>query len=106
MQRNLIETTELSILLEQNQKWDSNGKALSRDFEFSDFKEAFSFLSQVALISEELNHHAEIWNVYNKVTLKLSTHDTVPAGGGLTSLDFDFIKKLQQTLEKNYPQLA
>jgi 4a-hydroxytetrahydrobiopterin dehydratase len=92
--RKLLDTQEISKLLESHSGWDSNGKILSQDFEFKDFKEAFSFLAKAALIAEELNHHPEIWNVYNKVTLKLSTHDTEPKGGGLTEFDFEFIKRL------------
>ncbi|MEZ4814274.1 MAG: 4a-hydroxytetrahydrobiopterin dehydratase, partial [Bdellovibrionota bacterium] len=62
---------------------------------FTDFREAFAFLTRAALIAEKLDHHPEIWNVYNKVTLKLSTHETEPKGGGLTELDLEFIKSLQ-----------
>ena len=92
--RKLLTAEEITQRLSQYPAWDTNGKMLSRDFEFKDFKEAFAFLSKVALIAESLGHHPEIWNVYNKVTLKLSTHDTQPAGGGLTDFDFDFIKAL------------
>ena len=92
--RKLLSAEEISQRLATNPAWDTNGKILTRDFEFKDFKEAFSFLAKVALIAESLNHHPEIWNVYNKVTLKLSTHDTQPAGGGLTEFDFEFLQQL------------
>ncbi|MBX9717702.1 MAG: 4a-hydroxytetrahydrobiopterin dehydratase [Microbacteriaceae bacterium] len=59
-----------------------NGK-LHRRFQFKDFVEAFSFLTSVALESEKLGHHPEIFCVYNKVELWLTTHDA----GGLTDLD-------------------
>lgn len=68
-------------------------KIFKKRFSFKDFKEAFSFLKKVAHLAEELDHHPEIWNVYNKVSLTLSTHDTLPAGGGLTQFDLEFIKK-------------
>ena len=93
--RNLLTTETVRSELETLKDWDSNGKVLSRDYLFKDFAEAFSFLTYVALVAEKLDHHPEIWNVYNRVTLKLSTHDTIPAGGGLTLLDVEFAKKIQ-----------
>ncbi len=92
--RKLLSTQEISTRLERHPHWDSNGKLITCDFNFKDFKEAFAFLARVALIAEKLDHHPEIWNVYNKVTLKLSTHDTEPKGGGLTEFDFAFIEEL------------
>lgn len=58
--------------------------------EFKNFKEAFGFLTKLALVSEKLDHHAEIWNEYNKVRLKLFTHET----NSITTRDKDFITKL------------
>ncbi len=94
LSRKLIPLQEITERLKAYPSWDTNGKILSCDFEFKDFKEAFSFLSRAALIAEKLDHHPEIWNVYNKVSLKLSTHDTEPKGGGLTDFDFEFIRLL------------
>lgn len=55
--------------------WEEKDNALERKFEFTDFSEAWGFLSQVARLAEEHNHHPEIFNVYNRVALRLSTHD-------------------------------
>lgn len=60
-----------------------DGKAIVRRFEFADFSEAFAFLTRVALAAEKADHHPEIENVWNKVTLTLTTHDS----GGLTDKD-------------------
>ena len=57
--------------------------AIQRVFEFADFNEAWGFMARVALIAEQMNHHPEWFNVYNKVDVTLSTHDA----GGLTELD-------------------
>ncbi len=57
---------------------------LQRKFRFKDFVTAFGFLTSVALESEKLNHHPEIYCVYNRVELLLTTHDA----GGLTELDY------------------
>lgn len=57
---------------------------LIRSFVFGDFSEAFSFMTRVALIAEKMNHHPDWSNVYNKVTIRLSTHD---AGNTVTEKD-------------------
>ncbi|AEI46597.1 4a-hydroxytetrahydrobiopterin dehydratase [Runella slithyformis] len=63
--------------LEQNNK-------LVREYEFDDFKEAFAFMTKVAEVAEQMNHHPWWSNVYNKVTFELSTHD---AGDKITEKD-------------------
>ena len=60
-----------------------DGKAIRKVFEFKDFKQAFGFMSQAALKAEQMDHHPEWSNVYNKVDVTLSTHDA----GGVTELD-------------------
>jgi 4a-hydroxytetrahydrobiopterin dehydratase len=57
--------------------------ALYQEFIFKDFLTAFEFMSQVAVVAEEMNHHPEWFNVWNKVQVTLSTHDS----GGLTERD-------------------
>ena len=58
-------------------------EAIKKKIEFKDFMEAFSFMTQVALKAEKMNHHPEWFNVYNKVEIVLTTHDK----GGLTEKD-------------------
>lgn len=58
----------------ENWKIESDGK-LTRFFEFSDFKQAFTFMSKVAIICEKQNHHPNWENTYNKLTIRLCTHD-------------------------------
>jgi 4a-hydroxytetrahydrobiopterin dehydratase len=64
--------------------WTREGKKLHRTFTFRDFSEAFGFMARVALRAEKLDHHPDWANVWNRVTVDLSTHDA----GGLTELDF------------------
>ena len=56
---------------------------IARDFVFQDFIEAFGFMSKVALLAERVDHHPEWSNVYNRVRIRLSTHEV----GGLTMRD-------------------
>jgi len=65
--------------------WTNENNCLVRHFVFKDFVTAFAFLTKVAMLSEKYNHHAHITNVYNKVTLRFSTHD---AGNTITDKDY------------------
>lgn len=59
------------------------GGTISREFVFADFAQAFAFMTRVALIAEKRDHHPEWRNVYNRVSITLTTHDA----GGLTAKD-------------------
>ena len=70
------------------QGWEkvSDGRdAYTKLFKFSDFKQAFSFMTSIAMKAEQINHHPEWENVYNKVKITLTTHDV----GGVSKLDYD-----------------
>ena len=67
------------------EKTNDDRDAVEKLFIFLDFKKAFSFMTIIALKAEQMNHHPEWKNVYNKVTITLTTHDT----GGLSQLDYD-----------------
>ena len=73
--------------------WNEQDNQLTRDFEFTDFSEAFAFMTRVALAAEKMDHHPWWSNVYNKVTIKLSTHD---AGDTVTDKD----RKLAKAIDK------
>jgi 4a-hydroxytetrahydrobiopterin dehydratase len=62
---------------------DDGGKALLRTLKFADFSEAFGFLSRVALYAEKADHHPEFTSVWNRVDLRLTSHDA----GGVTERD-------------------
>jgi 4a-hydroxytetrahydrobiopterin dehydratase len=64
--------------------WKEQNNQLVRSFEFKDFMEAFAFMTRVAILAEKHNHHPEWSNVYNKLEIKLSTHD---AGDVITEKD-------------------
>lgn len=62
---------------------DPAADAITREFKFKDFSEAFAFMTRVALLAQAADHHPEWSNVYNRVTITLSTH----SAGGLTEKD-------------------
>ncbi len=64
--------------------------AMSRTYRFRDFSQAFGWMTRVAMVAEQLNHHPEWSNVYKTVEVTLSTHDV----GGLSQLDFDLASKM------------
>ena len=61
----------------------ANREALTRSFKFADFNAAFGFMTRSALVAEQMNHHPEWFNVWNRVDVTLATHDA----GGITELD-------------------
>ncbi|MBD78787.1 MAG: 4a-hydroxytetrahydrobiopterin dehydratase [Crocinitomicaceae bacterium] len=86
-----LEELEIEHKLGQfNGGWTLKGKFISREFIFKNFVEAFSFMTSVAIVAEKSNHHPNWENVYNKVTISLSTHDA----GGLTQRDFDLARAI------------
>ena len=72
--------------------WTRQGEAIHRTFTFHDFSEAFGFMARVALVAEKLDHHPNWSNVWNRVTVDLSTHDA----GGLTELDFHLAAEMNR----------
>lgn len=75
--------------------WTEADNKLSRTFEFKNFVEAFGFMSQVAIIAEKMDHHPNWSNVYNKVTIELTTHD---AGNVVTDNDRNLAKAIDGLL--------
>ncbi len=71
--------------------WKEENNQLVRQFTFADFSEAFAFMTRVALLAEKQNHHPEWTNVYNKVEIRLSTHD---AGNRITQKDRELAKAI------------
>lgn len=71
--------------------WHEQDNSLQKSFEFTDFSEAFAFMTRVALAAEKLDHHPTWTNTYNKVDIKLSTHD---AGNMVTERDEKLAAKI------------
>jgi 4a-hydroxytetrahydrobiopterin dehydratase len=75
--------------------WVEENNRLTRTFRFKDFTEAFAFMTKVALIVEKMDHHPYWTNVYNTVTIELSTHD---AGNTVTEKDHTLAKAIDQLI--------
>lgn len=75
--------------------WQEINNTLSRTFEFKDFSEAWAFMSRVALLAEKMDHHPNWSNVYNKVTIELTSHD---AGNTVTARDHKLAKAIDKLL--------
>ncbi|XP_025418281.1 pterin-4-alpha-carbinolamine dehydratase [Sipha flava] len=84
---------QLQPLFSNNWSLVKDRDAIYKEFLFSDFIQAFGFMSQVALKSEKMNHHPEWFNVYNKVQVTLSTHDV----SGLSLNDINLALFLDKT---------
>jgi 4a-hydroxytetrahydrobiopterin dehydratase len=80
-----LSTDELPKLLAELNHWQlsADSSSIFRSFKFADFNEAFGFMTRVAIKAQEMDHHPEWSNVYNKVEITLSTH----TAKGLTERD-------------------
>jgi 4a-hydroxytetrahydrobiopterin dehydratase len=85
-------TEALAVLPEWTLRGD--GLAIERQFKFRNFSEAFAFMTRVAMIAEKHDHHPEWSNVYNGVTITLTTHDA----GGLSERDVNMAKAIDRLL--------
>ena len=90
----LLSAAQQEQLKRDRPLWTVEETRLKRDFVFSTFVEAFGFISQVALLAETRNHHPNWSNVYNKVSIELTTHDL----GGLSELDADLAAEIDALL--------
>jgi 4a-hydroxytetrahydrobiopterin dehydratase len=84
--------TMLDPLLDAGWKQLDGRDAITKTYEFADFTEAFAFMTRAAMWSEKWNHHPEWTNVWNRVTVTLTTHDV----GGLSALDVKLARKMDQ----------
>lgn len=84
---------ELDEMVKSLSGWELKDGKLQKSFKFSNFIEAFGFMTRIALEAEKINHHPEWSNVYNTVTVKLSTHDT----GGITDYDIKLANIIDRT---------
>ncbi len=85
-----LSSEQISEQLKNLPGWSVKEEKLHKDFEFDDFNQAFGFMTRAAMHIEKMNHHPEWFNVYNKLTVDLMTHDA----GGITENDIELAKIL------------
>ncbi len=85
-----LSKSNIDTFLQTNNDWALKNNGIEKYFVFKDFASAFAFLTKVALLSEKMNHHPNWSGVYNKVHIRLTTHDI----GGLSQLDIAMAKEI------------
>jgi len=83
---------EITAALATLPGWTCEAEALAKTFKFGSFREAMSFMVRAAFEAEAMDHHPDWTNVYNRVAIRLNTHD---AGGKVTAKDVELAKKIQ-----------
>ncbi|MCY7331719.1 MAG: 4a-hydroxytetrahydrobiopterin dehydratase [Pseudanabaena sp. CAN_BIN31] len=83
---------EIAAEISQLSDWKVVEAKLHREFKFSNFVEAFAFITKVAIVAEKMDHHPELFNVYSRVVIDLTTHDA----GGISALDIELAKKINK----------
>ena len=95
MSRKKLTDTEIQNNLKKLDGWSVENGKLHKEFKFENFVAAFGFMTQLALIAESMNHHPEWFNVYNRVTIDMMTHDA----DGITELDIKFAAHANELAE-------
>src|SRR6185437_15042498 len=86
-----LDRSEIETGLKNLPGWKLNSQGrLERELKFKTFPEAFSFMTRVSFDAEQLNHHPDWSNSYNRVRIELSTHDA----GGITELDLELARRI------------
>jgi 4a-hydroxytetrahydrobiopterin dehydratase len=88
-----LQPGEVTTALAKLAGWSFERDALTKTFQFGSFREAWSFMTRAAFEAEELNHHPEWTNVYNRVVVRLNTHD---AGNKVTAKDVELATRMQK----------
>ena len=93
--RDPLSDAEVQDALSDLDGWIHADDKLQKTFEFSDFREAISFIVRMSFFAEEMAHHPELENVYNTVSISLTTHD---AGEKVTEMDVALASKIESFL--------
>ena len=90
--RDPLPDDRIAAALEGLDGWARDGDAIAKTFRFADFREAVAFIVRVAFVCEAHDHHPELTNVYDRVTLAFNTHD---AGGKVTEMDLLLAREVE-----------
>jgi len=87
-----LSAAEITAALPALPGWTFAADSLAKEFKFGSFREAFSFMTRVGFEAEAMDHHPDWTNIYNRVAIRLNTHD---AGGKVTAKDLALARKIQ-----------
>lgn len=90
--RDPLSDADIDDALDDLDGWSHADDKIQKTYEFSDFREAVSFIVRLSFYAEEMNHHPELENVYNTVSIALTTHD---AGGQVTAMDIELASAIE-----------
>lgn len=85
-----VEARDAALKEASGWAYDAEAEAIAKTFTFKDFSEAWGFMSRAALLADKMDHHPEWFNVYNRVEVKMTTHDA----DGVTAWDFDMARAM------------
>ncbi len=85
-----LSQTDIDEKLQSLPGWSVVNEKLHKEFQFDSFNQAFGFMTRAAMEIEKMNHHPEWFNVYNRITVELTTHDA----GGITKNDVNLARIL------------
>ncbi len=88
-----LSASEIELALVNLPEWSHHDNCLVKEFSFDSFRNAIAFIVRLSFEAEELNHHPELGNVYNRVSISLTTHD---AGNVVTETDIDLALAIEK----------
>lgn len=92
-----LNTTEINAALHELTNWKLSDNYITKTYIFTTFLAALKFMNEVATVAELMNHHPEWCNVYNKLEVKLTTHDA----SGITQKDIELARKMDEIAQSN-----
>ena len=96
-QHKILSETEINNALAKLPGWSVKGKNIEAEFAFHNFRDAISFIVQIAIEAEVMNHHPEFFNSWNKVSFSFCTHDV---GHKITDTDIKLAEKISETARR------
>jgi 4a-hydroxytetrahydrobiopterin dehydratase len=91
-----LTTKQVSLHLKAVPNWSKRAQVILRTFKFEGFLKSMDFVNRIARKAQKANHHPDIEILFNKVTLKLTTHDE----GGITAKDFSLARQCEEVFSK------
>ena len=93
-----LHTKQIKLNLQAVPNWSKRAQTILRTFKFEGFLKSMDFVNRIARKAQKLNHHPDIDIRFDKVTLKLTTHDE----GGITNKDFSLARQCDEVLSKHF----